>query len=703
MCVDLLKHNEESYEKIKEQFKRNNRTCVIQPTGSGKSFLILKLIEDYIVLGRDIIIIEPQKYIFEQLQKKMDKYELPCDKIKFITYSALGKADDEKLMEYNAPVIVMVDEMHRAGAKTWETGLRKMFDMFPDDCKYVGFSATPIRYLDGKRDMAEELFNGCIANEIGLTDAILNRILPLPRYIAGLYSYSNIVSAINKKICQSCNSEEEKKELLEEVKIMKSNLDKSNGISDIFKKYIEGNKGKYVAFCRNISHLKLMKPCLEKWFSEAGIDANLYEVHCKSPEKDKQFKAFMEDDGLSVCLSVGILSEGIHGIDGVILLRDLMSPNLYYQQLGRCFSVDMNSVPIIFDLVSNCESIMDCSLKNDLLEAIDKRDKESENRGDRDSEEKKDGDDRDKITRKDIEKFFVFDQVVDSVRAFREIEGRLKDSWDLYIKALEEFKEKNGSCLVPKGYIHIFEDGSKIKLSDWVYNIRQSKKGKQNYTLTQAKINQLNELEFIWSVENESRFDRFYKHVLLYKKKYGHTNIKYDDEICNYKIGIILTCLLSDYKNGKITNVEVAKLKNIGIDITMSKCKKQFQYKMDIARQALDEGVTITKQNQYYKKINLYEWYRNNKDNYSDKELRILNRLIPNKYTKKVTIIDIKEGEVKTFFSIQEAGKALFNEFHLANTETSGVAAISERLSGKIKNPIYKNRFRFEYTDEKTT
>ncbi len=432
---DLKPHNKETYGKLKDILQTNNKTCIIQPTGSGKSFLILKLIEDYAAFGRDIIIIEPQKYIFEQLQKKMDKYGLRKDNVKFLTYSALGKLNDEKIQKYQSPKLIIIDEMHRSGAKTWEKGLLKMFDAFPNDCKYVGFSATPIRFLDGKRNMAEELFNNCIANEIGLADAILSRILPLPRYIAGLYAYDNEINAITRKIENSRNSDEEKAKLLEEVVIMKKNLDKSKGVSAIFKKYIDGNKGKYVAFCRNINHLKLMRSCLEQWFSEAGISCNFYEVHCKNPGKDKQFNAFMADDKLSVCLSVAMLSEGVHGIDGVILLRDTISPNLYYQQIGRVFAVDMDTVPIIFDLVANCESIMDCSLKNDLLNAIDKRDKNKVNEdsyvdGEQDSDEKYNSDDCNTkdITKDDIESFFVFDQVIDAVNAFKEIEGRIIDS-----------------------------------------------------------------------------------------------------------------------------------------------------------------------------------------------------------------------------------------------------------------------------------
>lgn len=596
----------------------------------------------------------------------------------------------------------MVDEMHRAGAKTWKKGLQKMFEVFPKDCKYVGFSATPIRFLDGKRNMAEELFDGSIANEIGLSDAILNRILPLPRYIAGLYSYDSDFNAINRKIMQSCNSEEEKKEFLEEVKVLKNNLDKSSGISDIFKKYVDNNKGKYVAFCRNITHLKLMKPCLEKWFSEAGIKVNLYEVHCKNQKKDKEFQAFMDDDGLSVCLSVGMMSEGVHEIDGVILLRDTISPNLYYQQLGRCFSVDMKTVPIIFDLVANCESIMDCNLKNDLLAAIEKRDIEDRGKDGENEKEKDEGgnrkDDKNRITKEDIEKFFVFDQVLDSVSAFRDIEGRLKNSWDLYIKALEEFKEKNGSCLVPFYYVHVFEDGTRVKLGNWVSYIRQVKKGNcKRYILTHSKLKQLNELNFSWETEN--MFDKFYRYALIYKERYGHVDIKVEDKLNGYSIGKIRKELCFNYKNGKLSNEQVEKLMSIGINITLGKHERKFQQKMNLARQAVDEGIVITNKNHIYNGVDLYQWYFNKKDKFTKEELEIMNKLISNVYKKSVAIINVKNGDVHIYPSILEASRALKYDFHVSNTEKGAMTAIHNRLSGHTKNPIYKNQFRFEYAD----
>ncbi len=210
-----------------------------------------------------------------------------------------------------------------------------------------------------------------------------------------------------------------------------------------YKRYINQNKGKYIAFCRNIDHLELMKSCLEKWFSEAGLTANFYEVHCKNPEKDEQFNAFMEETELSVCLSVAMLSEGVHGIDGVILLRDTVSPNLYYQQIGRVFAVDMDTVPIIFDLVANCESIMDCNLKNDLLETIEKRNsaKMSAN-GCCISEDNNIKDKGKEITKEDIEEFFVFDQVIDAINAFKSIELICKQN-DLWSDEEKNFLIEN--------------------------------------------------------------------------------------------------------------------------------------------------------------------------------------------------------------------------------------------------------------------
>lgn len=769
MPVDLLQHNKKTYEKIKNIFQTESKTCVVQPTGTGKSYLIMKLIEDYAENNREIIVIEPQKYIINQLEKEMEECGLSNKNVKFVTYASLSGLDVDKIQEFDNPCMVIVDEMHRAGAVTWIKGLQLMFNELPKDCKYIGLSATPIRYLDNKRDMCLELFNGNIANEVSLTDAIIDRILPLPRYIAGLYTYDNIANPLAVKIEKSTNSQEEKEKLLNELKTLKRNLDKSKGVSSIFKKYIIGDKGKYIAFCRDIDHLQEMKPSMKKWLKEAGIKANIYEVHYKNPNKNEDFQAFKNDEGLAVCMSIGMLSEGIHGVNGVILLRDTISPNLYYQQIGRAFAVKMNSVPIIFDLVVNCNSIIDCQLKDDLLDAIDRREKEKNKNKDQNGGTHFDdiSDYGKEITREDVENFFVFDQVLDAISSFRNIENRLQGNFELYLKALRQYKEREGDCLVPLRHIEVMSDRSRIKLGQWVIDIRRTKKGNVNYILTENMIEKLDELGFVWDAieynftnnvndcvkfyeenkrlpsehskdmkekrlgqflssekkkiktqenypqwkinllkqiptffdKRKNKFDRFCRNVLLYKEMHGHTDIKIKDKIANYRIGNILNSIRQDYKNNKLSSEQVEKLKNLGVDLTDNKYEKQFKETFKLAKQALNEGVVISRQDQRYKEINLYNWFRYYRDKFTLEELKIMNKLVPNNNEKPVKVLDIKENRIYNYPSIAEAGRALCNQFYVVGTEKSGRTVIINRLKGKTKNPLYKERFRFEYAD----
>lgn len=181
--------------------------------------------------------------------------------------------------------------------------------------------------------------------------------------------------------------------------------------------------------------------------------------------------------------------------------------------------------------------------------------------------------------------------------------------------------------MIPQRHIEILEDGIKLNLGQWVSNIRNSRKGKRIYTLTQKMVKQLDGLGFSWNAEN--LFDKFYRYALLYKKKYGHTNIKRNDKIDGYNIGSAYNDLIKKYKKDKLTDKMINLLKNIDIDITKSKYDRQFHDKMEIARQAVSEGVIITNKNNVYKNVNFYQWYTDSKDKFTKEELEIMKKLLP--------------------------------------------------------------------------
>lgn len=48
--------------------------------------------------------------------------------------------------------------------------------------------------------MAQELFDGCIASEMTLGEAIARGILPTPKYVVGMYSYDDEIKKLQQKI-----------------------------------------------------------------------------------------------------------------------------------------------------------------------------------------------------------------------------------------------------------------------------------------------------------------------------------------------------------------------------------------------------------------------------------------------------------------------------------------------------------------------
>ena len=75
------------------------------------------------------------------------------------------------------PAYIIMDEFHRAGAEHWGEKVQKLLALCPD-AKLLGLTATNVRYLDNNRDMAGELFDGRIASEMTLSEAIVQGILP---------------------------------------------------------------------------------------------------------------------------------------------------------------------------------------------------------------------------------------------------------------------------------------------------------------------------------------------------------------------------------------------------------------------------------------------------------------------------------------------------------------------------------------------
>ena len=149
--MELYAHNQTAYEAVMPMLETRRRAAVIHPTGTGKSFIAFQLIEDH--PDARFLWLSPNDYIFENQRRNADR---AFSNVEFMTYTKLLRLSEEALGEL-WPDYIILDEFHRCGAYCWGVGVQRLLDWYPR-ARILGLSATPIRYLDHCRNMAEELF-----------------------------------------------------------------------------------------------------------------------------------------------------------------------------------------------------------------------------------------------------------------------------------------------------------------------------------------------------------------------------------------------------------------------------------------------------------------------------------------------------------------------------------------------------------------
>lgn len=175
MSIHLFKHNQQAYRAVTAMLEKEKMAAVIHPTGTGKSLIAFKLAEEN--PSKHFLWLSPSEYIY---QTQLEKLNMKFPNIQFMSYSRLMKNEDS--IETLHLDYIILDEFHRCGAQEWGRSVRKLLDTYPN-AKRLGLSATNIRYLDNQRNMAEEIFDGKIASEMTLGEAIVREILPEPKYV----------------------------------------------------------------------------------------------------------------------------------------------------------------------------------------------------------------------------------------------------------------------------------------------------------------------------------------------------------------------------------------------------------------------------------------------------------------------------------------------------------------------------------------
>lgn len=546
MSIVLYEHNQKAYESAVSLMNETGKAAIIHPTGTGKSFIGFKLAEQHPDMR--ICWLSPSEYIFRTQLENLGQ-ETEFANIKFLTYAKLMMSD-ESFVDEIKPDYIILDEFHRCGAVEWGKGVERLLATYPN-AKKIGLSATNIRYLDNRRDMADELFAGNVASEMTLGEAIVRDILLPPTYVLSVYTYQKELKRLQQKadsaknimVRERCNKVFEK---------LRRAVAEADGLDIVFKKHIKDKAGKYLVFCSSVEHMNEISKSITKWFREVDSEPHIYKVYADESASVKEFAAFKSDNSshLKLLLCVDMLNEGVHveDIAGVIMFRPTVSPIIYKQQLGRALSASKTRVPIVFDIVNNFDGLYSIdSIESEMTTAIDYF--------------------RSTGWEKYIinERFTIIDEVRECRELFEAFNRTLDATWDAYFDAASIFYKENGHLDIPTTFKY-----KNLMLGKWIYAQRRIRKGEVSGSLTHEQIQRLESIKMIWNHRSDMPWIIGLEHALEFKKAFGHFVIPVE-YVCpdGYKLGRWITSLRQIKSNssrrGQLSDEKIRQLNELGM------------------------------------------------------------------------------------------------------------------------------------------
>ena len=606
MAVQLFEHNAKSYQAAVKMMQQYGKAAIVHPTGTGKSYIAFKLIEDH--PDAVILWLSPSEYIFKTQRESLLRQDpdFPLQNVRFYTYAKLMCCTPAQLQEIAAqnPAYIILDEFHRAGAEFWGDSTQKLLALCPQ-AKLLGLTATNVRYLDNNRDMAEELFDGHIASEMSLGEAIVRGILPAPKYVTTVFKYQQDLARYQNRVnnLRSPGIQDVNQKYLD---ALKRALEQADGLDKVFARHIANSSGKYIVFCSGKEHMDEMISHVPQWFAAIDPAPTVYRALSEDPSTDKAFTDFKADssDHLKLLFCIDMLNEGVHvaGISGVILFRPTISPIIYKQQIGRALTAGDSVTPLILDVVNNFEGLSSISgLQDEMTAAVQRLYANGEG---------------DKVV---TDHFEVVEQVHDCRVLFEQLQSSLSSTWDHYFSEASIYYAENGNLDIPRRY----KTPMGLSLGAWLQLQRQIRSGTCGGRLTQQQIERLDSIGMRWDNYSDLAWTKGYEEAKQYYAKHRNLMVPANWKTADgYPLGRWISNKRTEKLAGRLDEEKITSLEQVGMvwDAFSEKWERGFA----AAAQYYAEHGNLIMPVTYTTKdgLRLGVWVRNQKKTYANGTLQ---------------------------------------------------------------------------------
>ena len=168
--IELYEHNQKAYDALLDMLGERDRACVIKPTGTGKFVIIAKMVQDN--PDKRFLLLGTNDYMFNDQMANLAEIApgFTPENLQFMTYAAAMGMErrNDCVPPYD---VIIADEFHHCGAEEWGKGVTHILNA-NESAKVVGFTATPIRYSDGGRNMADEIIGYNVGFDLGFLSAV---------------------------------------------------------------------------------------------------------------------------------------------------------------------------------------------------------------------------------------------------------------------------------------------------------------------------------------------------------------------------------------------------------------------------------------------------------------------------------------------------------------------------------------------------
>ena len=645
--LGLYEHNIRSYEKVKQQFEKDNIAAIVHATGTGKSFNALQLALDnkdkkiiYVVPYGSII--EHEKELIEQNENVSLEQDFP--NLEFKTYQSFVNMSDDEIIDLDVDLLIL-DEFHHIGAPIWGQRINTLIDAH-EDLQIFGMTAYTVRDrgTSYERDMVnpenDELFSNKVVSNYDLCDAMIEEVLPKPNYKSGYVFLEETCEYLENKINSLNSNSKDYKELAPLLKDLKKRAHEAPGLSDIFKTNIKPD-GKYIYFCplnpeNGVNDMDSIMSEARNWIHEMGLTEDDYEFYMTTSDmgndgkrnreafyNDKDLKQNDTSNKLRIMFAINQYNEGVHvpGLDGVIMGRSTQSDIIFFEQLGRALSAGKDNTKEYEELmkkdkeelIEECNkrelSYNDSMTKEELVEIllapviIDLSNnigfiKELEtNLKDRIKEYMSSGNNEKRNVHLKNASFNIDMINEDLFRILEYVQDRLTMTWMDKYELAKAYYEHYGNLEISanfktsNGYDY---DENGVALGMWLANQRQAFKG-NGKKISKEQIELLKKIGMRFeSNYKEKEWYRKYNLAKTYYEHYGNLEISanfktsngYDYDENGVALGMWLANQRQAFKgNGKkISKEQIELLKKIGMRFETKNYEEEWNKKYELAK-----------------------------------------------------------------------------------------------------------------------